>query len=66
MTIDKKRVTVPGAPLAMRLILTRVLDEEGKLLAQWYLLSNVPQEWADAAHSCRIDGGGDCLAFDGR
>jgi hypothetical protein len=29
--------------------MTRVLDEDGKVLAQWYLLSNVPVEWADAA-----------------
>jgi Transposase DDE domain len=53
MTIDKKRVYVPGDPLAMRLILTRVLDEEGKVLAEWYLLSNAPQEWADAAKLAR-------------
>ena len=33
----------------MRLIMTRVLDEDGKVLAQWYLLSNVPVEWANAA-----------------
>jgi Transposase DDE domain len=37
----------------MRLILTRVLDEEGKVLAEWYLLSNVPAEWADAAKLAR-------------
>lgn len=46
-TIDKKRVDVPGPPVTMRLILTRVLDENGELLAEWYLLSNVAHEWAD-------------------
>lgn len=48
-TIQKKRVDVPGQPLKMRLILTRVVDLQGRLLAEWYLLSNVPAEWADAA-----------------
>jgi hypothetical protein len=52
-TINKKRVEVPGLPLTMRLILTRVLDEQGRLLAEWYLLSNVPPEWADAARLAR-------------
>lgn len=52
-TVNKKRVLVPGDPLPMRLILTRVLDEEGKQLAVWYLLSNVPVEWADAANLAR-------------
>jgi hypothetical protein len=47
-SIRKKRVEVRGRPLPMRLILTLVLDEDGKVLAQWYLLSNVPAEWADA------------------
>ena len=48
-TIKGKRVDVPGPPLGMRLIMTRVVDEQGRLLAEWYLLSNVPAEWADAA-----------------
>ncbi len=48
-SIRKKRVEVRGRPLPMRLIMTRVLDEDGKVLAQWYLLSNVPVEWANAA-----------------
>src|SRR6185436_11463144 len=51
--IGKKQVAVPGSPLVMRLILTRVEDEHGKLLADWLLLSNVPPEWADAAHLAR-------------
>ena len=48
-TIQKKRVDVPGRPLQMRLILTRVVDLQGNLLAEWYLLSNVPADWANAA-----------------
>ena len=52
-TIDKKRVDVPGPPLSMRLILTRIVDEAEKVLAEWFLLSNVPSEWADAAKLAR-------------
>ena len=52
-TINKKRVEVHGPPLEMRLILTRVVDLQGRLLAEWYLLSNVPAEWADAARLAR-------------
>lgn len=52
-TIDKKRINVPGEPLSMRLILTRVVDEEGKQLAMWYLLTNAPLDWADAAKLAR-------------
>lgn len=48
-----KQVSVPGPPLPMRLILTRVEDENGNLLAEWYLLTNVPAEWADAARLAR-------------
>ena len=48
-TIDGERVDVPGIPLPMRLILTRVVDADGQVLAEWYLLSNVPVGWADAA-----------------
>jgi hypothetical protein len=52
-TINKKKVDVPGPPLTLRLILTRIVDQHGKVLAQWYLLSNVPAEWADAAQLAR-------------
>lgn len=52
-TIDRKRIGVPGDPFPMRLILTRVVDTDGKVLAEWYLLSNVPVEWADAAKLAR-------------
>jgi hypothetical protein len=51
--INGKKLNVPGPPLTMRLILTRVVDEKGNLLAEWYLLSNVPIEWADAAMLAR-------------
>ena len=52
-TIAKKKVDVPGPPLAMRLILTRIVDADGQVLAQWFLLSNVSADWADTAHLAR-------------
>jgi hypothetical protein len=51
--INGKQVSVPGPALTMRLILTRVEDEDGNLLASWELFSNVPAEWADAARLAR-------------
>jgi hypothetical protein len=48
-TINGKKVNVPGPLLTLRLILTRVVDQNGNLLAEWFLLSNVPTEWANAA-----------------
>lgn len=36
------RKSVPGEPVSLRLIVSRVRDGDGKVLAQWYLLSNVP------------------------
>ena len=46
-----KRRKVKGKPLALRLVLSRVYDADGTLLAQWYLLSNVPAEM-DAVEIC--------------
>jgi hypothetical protein len=37
---DRRRIR--GAPLDLRLVIAEVRDEAGKLLAHWYLLSNVP------------------------
>ena len=45
----KKRRLVPGPPLALRLIVTRVVDEFGRILAEWCLLTNVNAGLADAA-----------------
>jgi Transposase DDE domain len=45
----EKRIIVPGKPLSLRLIMTRIVDDKGKQLASWYLLSNAPHEWADTA-----------------
>lgn len=32
---------IPGAPLAVRLIVSRIADAQGQVIAMWYLLSNV-------------------------
>ena len=38
--------TVPGPPLPLRLVLSEVRDEKGKVLAVWFLLTNVPENVA--------------------
>ncbi len=35
---------VPGPPLALRLVVSRVCDGTGRTLAVWYLLTNLPAE----------------------
>lgn len=39
--IDGRKVDVPGPPLPLRLVMARVLDEDGTILAEWALLTNV-------------------------
>ncbi len=39
---DRRRIR--GEPLALRLVISEVRDAAGKLLAPWYLLTNVPPE----------------------
>lgn len=39
---DRRRI--PGRPLNLRLIITEVRDASGRVLAVWYLLTNVPAE----------------------
>jgi hypothetical protein len=38
------RKNVPGPPLTLRLVVSRVFDAAGTLLAQWLLLTNLPGE----------------------
>jgi hypothetical protein len=40
----EKRVKVPGPAITLRLVISRVYDEKGNLLAEWLLLTNVPPE----------------------
>jgi hypothetical protein len=44
-----KKITVPGEPLPMRLVVTQVVADDGAVLATWFLLTSVPAEDADAA-----------------
>ena len=37
-----------GEPLSLRLVVSRVFDEDHRLLAEWYLLTNVPDSVDDA------------------
>jgi Transposase DDE domain len=46
---NKKQIEVPGPPLPLRLVVTQVVDEAGEVLAQWWLMTNVAGEDADAA-----------------
>lgn len=46
---EGKQKVVPGPALPLRLVVARVRDEDGKLLAEWLLLSNVKASWADAS-----------------
>lgn len=36
-----KHPPIPGSPISARLIVSRVLDEDGKIIAEWLLLTNV-------------------------
>ena len=42
-----KKPTVPGIPVVARLVVSRVLSEDGEVLAEWLLLTNVGE--VDAA-----------------
>lgn len=46
---NKKQVEVPGPPLTLRMIVTRVVGDMGTVLAEWRLFTNVPAEAADDA-----------------
>ncbi len=37
-----KAALIKGEPIAARLVVSRITDTNGKLLAEWYLLSNAP------------------------
>ena len=45
----KKQIEIPGPPLPLRMVVTRVVDEAATILAEWWLLTNVADEDADAA-----------------
>lgn len=39
--IDGEKTSVPGRPLTVRLVVTRLIDADGYVVAQWMLLTNV-------------------------
>jgi hypothetical protein len=39
--VDGAKRTIAGKPLRVRLVITRLIDEEGSIVAQWTLLCNV-------------------------
>jgi hypothetical protein len=48
-TPEGKRIApIPGAPLRLRLVVSRLGDTRGKVLAEWYLLSHLPDTVSDA------------------
>lgn len=51
-TVNGKKVEVPGPPLPLRLILTRVVGGTGVVLAEWLLFTNAPAVF-DAAEVAR-------------
>jgi hypothetical protein len=48
-----KKVEIPGPPLPLRLVVTEVRDNQGRVLARWLLLTNVAADLADAATIAR-------------
>ena len=45
---DGKKREIPGPPITLRFVVVRVRDDDGKILAEWYLLTNVPMGLADS------------------
>ena len=39
---------VKGEPLALRLVVSKIVNEDGDVVAMWYLLSNAPEHIEDA------------------
>jgi hypothetical protein len=46
---NKRQVEVPGPPLPLRLVATRVVADDGAVLAEWWLLTGLGGGEADAA-----------------
>ena len=42
-----------GRPLPLRCVFVQLRDDDDQVLAEWFLLSNVPQEWATTEHLAR-------------
>jgi hypothetical protein len=46
--VNGRQMDVPGRVLSLRRVIAQVRDEAGRVLARWWLLSNVPEEQAPA------------------
>ncbi len=46
---NKMKITVPGPTLPLRLVVTRIVADDGKILGEWCLLTNILESQADAA-----------------
>jgi hypothetical protein len=49
----KKQVEIPGPPLTLRLIIVQVRDNDGGILATWFLLTNAPIRMVSAQQLAR-------------
>lgn len=47
--IDGEKRSVSGEPIEVRAVFVRLVDDDGWILAEWTLLTNVPADEADAA-----------------
>jgi len=45
-SIKGRKVQRPGPPLDLRYVVVQLRDVEGRVLAEWMLLSNAPRAWA--------------------
>ena len=48
-----KSVEMPGRPVELRFVMTEVRNGDGDVLATWWLLTNAPAAWGDAAEVAR-------------
>jgi hypothetical protein len=46
--VGGRRVHCGGRPLALRFIVVQLRSSSGRVLAEWFLLTNAPLSWADA------------------
>ena len=52
-SVGGRKFSRPGRPLTLRLIVVQVRNRRGRVLAEWFLLSNVPAAWATAQQLAR-------------
>jgi len=52
-SVGGRKFNRPGRPLPLRLVFVQLRDDRDQVLADWWLLSNVPREWATSEHLAR-------------